>query len=230
MTDKAMIERINQRLDELRISPRAASLRGGGSADMLRLVLSGRSSNPRTDTLAKMAKGLETSTEWLLHGTGHEQPKVETAQEQQVAPDAPDAFAAPLVPVIGTALGSVVAGRFEGTSLDQPVEYVPHPPGLRHASGLYAVFVAGESMSPEHKPGDLRFVAPHRPCLPGDTVVAHTRHHDTDPGQHYIKRLISRTGNRITLEQINPPALHEIDTRFIVSLHKVLTFNECFGV
>lgn len=199
---------------------------------MFRLVLSGRSANPRADTLQKMAAALETTTEWLLHGEAntkdqrHAPPEV--ARFIEPPPEKPDVALG--VPVLGTALGSVIAGEFEGTRIDEPVEYVPHPPGLARVSGIYAVYVAGESMSPAHCTGDLRFASKHRPCAPGDTVILHTRHHDNDPGQHYIKRLVSRSANAVTLEQLNPPATLSIEPRFIVSMHHVLTVNELFGV
>lgn len=199
---------------------------------MFRLVLSGRSANPRADTLQKMAVALETTTEWLLHGeentkSGMQAPP-EVAQLEKLPPDTltPDLA----VPVMGTALGSVVAGEFEGTVIDEPIEYVAKPPGLARVSGIYAVYVAGESMSPAHCTGDLRFASRHRPCAPGDTVIVHTRHHANDPGQHYIKRLTARNGNTVTLEQLNPPATLTIEPRFIVSMHHVLTVNELFGV
>jgi phage repressor protein C with HTH and peptisase S24 domain len=232
MTDKAMIERINQRLNELGLTPRAASLKGGGSADMFRLVLSGRSTNPRSDTLQKMANALETTTEWLLNGTDYTETEAEI--HVPVADFSPRPPASPShstgVPIMGTALGAIVAGRFEGTHIDEPIEYVPTPPGLARVNGIYAVYVAGESMIPAHCPGDLRFASRHRPCAPGDTVIVHTRNHDSDPGQHYIKRLVGRDANAVTLEQFNPTASLTIEHRFIVSIHRVLTVNELFGV
>lgn len=227
-----MIERINQRLNELGLTPRAASLKGGGSSDMFRLVLSGRSANPRADTLRKMASALETTTEWLLKGDGntkYETPSPTVNTDLDIPPQ--ESNSRPKgVPVMGTALGSIVAGEFEGIHINEPVEYVATPPGLARVTGIYAVYVAGKSMSPAHCPGDLRFASKHRPCTPGDTVIVHTRNHDSDPGQHYIKRLVGRETNAVTLEQLSPPATLSIEPRFIVSMHRVLTVNELFGV
>lgn len=178
-----------------------------------------------------MATSLETTTEWLLHGDEFSaedkihQPEVEAKSLSKTTP----LQVAATVPVLGTALGAVVGDGFVGTMIDAPVEYVPAPPAMTTASGLYAIFVAGESMTPAHNPGDLRFVSKHRPCRPGDTVVVHTRNHDGDPGQHYIKRLVDRDSDSLTLAQLNPAATLHIDSRFVVSMHRVLTVNEMFG-
>lgn len=63
-------DRIEQRLTELKLSPRAASLKAGLNTHFLQAVLSGKSESPRGDNLTKLARALETTAQWLMDGTG----------------------------------------------------------------------------------------------------------------------------------------------------------------
>ncbi len=130
---------------------------------------------------------------------------------------------------MGTVHGSIVSSGVEGTIIEGAIDYVRRPPALEHAKDIYAIYVSGDSMTPAHNPGDLRFVHPHKACRPGDTVIVKTRAHAGDPEQSYIKRLTKRMPGKILLEQLNPPANLEIPTDFIVHMHRVLTTNELFG-
>lgn len=130
------------------------------------------------------------------------------------------------VPVYGTAAGSLVgAFQFEGV-----VEYVRRPPALMGVPVAYALYVTGSSMSPEHNPGDLRFIHPGRPPRVGDTVIVQTRNHEADGIASYIKTLVRMNDQRLVLQQRNPEATMEIDRRTVVAVHRVLTVNELFGV
>jgi hypothetical protein len=57
--------RIAERLAELRMSARQASLEAGLGADAIRLVLSGRSRSPRADTLVALSKVLQCDVGYL---------------------------------------------------------------------------------------------------------------------------------------------------------------------
>lgn len=71
---------------------------------------------------------------------------------------------------------------------------------------------------------------PGRPPQPGDTVVVVTRTWDNDPGQAYIKIYRRRAAGHYHLEQINPPATFKVPEQYVVSIHKVPTLNELYGV
>ncbi|MBA5778222.1 helix-turn-helix transcriptional regulator [Stappia sp. F7233] len=190
----------------------------------------------------RYARRFGVNVEWLLYGRGkgpdgtlhaahamEPQPLPQPAMQPSERPPYDGAFSRD-VPVIGTAAGSIIRKDFEGMLIEEPIEYVRRPPALTSARDLYAVYVTGESMEPEHGPGVLRFVHPHRQPLIGDTVIAVTRAHDDDPGQAYIKRLKKRTAEHLVLEQHTPHAFIEIPLKYVISLHKVLTTNELFGV
>ncbi|MFG1256334.1 helix-turn-helix domain-containing protein [Xanthobacter flavus] len=134
------------------------------------------------------------------------------------------------LPVLGTAGGAVIR-QVDGFRMEhEVVDYVRRPPALAKQLNAYAIFVVGESMAPMHNPGDLRFVDPEQRPSIGDSVIVQTKHFDTDPGQGYIKILKRRTPTYIVLQQLNPAATLEIPAQYVVSVHKVLTMNDLFGV
>lgn len=185
------------------------------------------------ESAARYARRYGTSVEWLLYGRGQPPGEASPYTDQFDAnfdvPSLENATDEGTVPVLGTAAGSIV-DKIEGMNIEGPVDFVERPHALRRARDLYAIYVTGDSMSPMHRHGELRFVHPHRVARPGDTVVVHTRNHDNDPGQHYIKILERRTAQALYCRQINPDALLEIPGKFVISVHRVLTLNEIFGV
>lgn len=185
------------------------------------------------DSAERYARRYGTSVEWLLFGRG--QPPAESKSlVEQFAPSLEVSASekppeAGTIPVLGTAAGSVI-DMIEGMNIEGPVDFVERPHALRRAKDLYAIYVTGDSMAPMHRHGELRFVHPHRVARAGDTVVVHTRNHDRDPGQHYIKVLERRTSQTLYCRQLNPDGVLEIPTKFVRSVHRVLTMNEIFGV
>lgn len=70
MTDKRalMRQRIQERLDALKMKPRTASTKAGLGADAVRNILADRSKNPTIDTIVALAEILECSVDWLAGG------------------------------------------------------------------------------------------------------------------------------------------------------------------
>lgn len=64
-----LAERISERLEILGVSPRAASLKAGLSADAIRNILRGKSVSARADTLAAIARALGCDVRYLLGET-----------------------------------------------------------------------------------------------------------------------------------------------------------------
>lgn len=142
------------------------------------------------------------------------------------------------IPVLGTAAGSAM-GSFEIGS--EPIDHVRRPPSLAGLKQIYAIYVVGESMVPEHNPGDLRIIHPDRPPQPGDSVVIQTYNAASDTREAFIKRLISINKHEIVCFQHNPnsqisylrpngnPELNDTEDTYVINIHKVLTMNELHG-
>jgi phage repressor protein C with HTH and peptisase S24 domain len=223
MTD-GLARKIRERLDALGKTARAVSIEATGSPETIRGILSGRVRNPRIDTVQAIARALGLPAEELVALAAGSAPQ--EISEAPVEPVATSLLPRD-VPVLGTAAGSL-AGAFQLS--DSPIDYVRRPPGLTNARDIYAIYIEGESMVPEHRPGDLRFVSPHKPPALGDTVIVQVRDHEAAGVQAYIKHLVRRGGEWLTLAQLNQPKELQLATASVVAVHKVLTLNELFGV
>lgn len=230
-----LISRIEARLEELGISPQAASLRVGTNRDLFRGILrAGDEANPTAETMAKVAEALQVSEAWL-RGDADGKPPHALGRFDTVRSPSPASASESMpkdLPVWGTAAGSIIEDKIEGFHLfsGEPIDMVRRPPALASVRDAYAIYVTGDSMEPMHNPGDLRFVHPRRPPAPGDTVVVQTQHWEEDPGQGYIKIYRRRKGSAILLEQFNPRANIELPLQYVSSVHRVMTMNELFGV
>ncbi|WP_187640103.1 helix-turn-helix transcriptional regulator [Bosea sp. F3-2] len=227
-----LVRRILERLDALQTNATAVSLTISDNKDLLRDILNGRTKNPRTDTIRKVADALGTTVEWLMEGDGEPAPAPlagrPTSNVRMAGVKAPVlATLARDVPVMGTAAGSLGgAFQFEGGVVD----YVARPPALVGAKNAYSMYVEGSSMVPEHNPGDLRFIHPDRKAHIGDSVVVTAKYSEHGPYESFIKHLVRRTETKLIVQQLNPPATIEFDMQFVASVHKVLTMNDLFGV
>lgn len=209
---------------------KSASLAAGLGETYVREIATGRISKPSVDKLQALAGALRVPLAAIL-----EAPDIPTPLKPATpAPRPPDLQAATSfatlprdVPVYGTAAGSLTgAFQFEGGTID----LVRRPPALAGARDVYAIYVVGESMAPQHLDGDLRFVHPHRPIHVGDTVVVQTRNGEHQPPQAYIKNLVRRTADELLVRQLNPAAEISFRRQFVFAVHKVLTMNDLFGV
>lgn len=180
-----------------------------------------------------LAKVLGVDPGWLTEGTGAAPDGAQAARaalnSTQPNVTVPDRVSMPRdLPVYGTAAGAV-SGAFI-LDMGDVVDYVRRPPALAGIDKAYAIYVEGDSMWPEHKPGDLRIVHPGRKPQPGDDVIVITQNHEHDRPQAYIKRLVRRTADKVVVRQLNPAFEHAFQREFVVALHRVLTMNELFGV
>lgn len=228
---ETLADRIQQRLEALKISERAASIAATGNDATIRMIRTGKSVNPRSDTITKLAQVLQTTEQWLLNGSV---PTVGADPASHPTDVRPAEVAARFdgakdVPVLGTAAGSELGnGAFQLTT--DVIDYARRPYGLIGAPGVYALYVEGESMSPRFEPGDLIFVHPHRKPLGGDYVVI--QEPDTNNGEPraFVKRLIKITGTTIRVEQFNPRANIDFVIRPGTIVHKVMTDGDLYGV
>lgn len=227
--------RIQQRLDELGLSARAAAISAGGSPWLIQNILAGKSANPRGDTLKKLADVLQVTEQWLLTGEDVSAPQPAQAQptpsDVRLAPNIklPDLYTLPKdVGVLGSAAGSELGrGAFQLSS--DVIEYVRRPPGLFGVKDAYALYVEGDSMYPRFEQGDLIFVHPHRKPRGGDYVVVQEPDTDNGESRAFVKRLKRVTGTALVCEQFNPPATIEFVLRPGLVWHKVLTDGDLYS-
>jgi transcriptional regulator with XRE-family HTH domain len=130
------------------------------------------------------------------------------------------------LPVLGTAAGAS-SGAFQ-LDHDNPIGFVRRPPGISGTSNVYAIYVVGGSMSPEHRNGELRFVDPDRKPRIGDSVIVQTQNFPGDSVQTYIKHLKDETPDWLLLGQLNPIGEIRVAPGVVRAIHRILNMNELF--
>ena len=100
---------------------------------------------------------------------------------------------------------------------------------LSEARGLFAIRVSGESMAPRFRPGDMIFLRKDVEAAVGDDVIVELFAPDGGPGNHYLKRLVSRDDRVVTLRQYTPDREITISAAMVRRYYKILTTNELFG-
>lgn len=159
-----------------------------------------------TRAAADYARAYKISKGWLLYGEAGTAP-VET------------------IPLVGTAAGAAIgAWRADNDEIDR----LQAPPGLVGIENAYAILVKGNSMSPEHKEGELRFVNPAKRPIAGDTVIVQQQTGSAAQIEAFIKRFLRETESEIVTEQLEPHAFVRFPKTTVVAIHKVATLNELF--
>ncbi len=242
MPDEVLIERVQQRLAELGLTPRAASLAATGKPDSIRNILRGR--KPRSDTLDAIAGALACSTDYLLgkseeispSGRGIDQIQAKSGANapSQAGPGAnmienPPEFGERTLPVLGVA----VAGSDEIViHSDQPLYYVRRPPSLMGVQDGYVVIVAGDSMNPRYFDGEAVYVHPRRRIVGGEqtfVVVQLRPETEGEPPPAVVKRYIRQTSKELVLEQYNPPKEIRYPLRDVLAVHLIVPALEPHG-
>ncbi|SFS58428.1 XRE family transcriptional regulator [Methylobacterium sp. yr668] len=132
------------------------------------------------------------------------------------------------VPVLGTGVcGDEGDFRFNG----QTIDYAPRPPGIEGKKDVFVVYVVGDSMAERYEDGDPLYVDPHRRPKPRDIVIVELKAPmEGEAGSAFVKRLVRRTGGKVTVEQFNPPKELVFDEDDIARLHRVIPWIELIGM
>ena len=140
-------ERIQMRLDALEISPRAASIASGMSADAIRSIFRNPENSPTLETIEKLAVGLKTTADWLAFGTGPIE-RSEAGAPQDLIP-ANRSFG--LARVDGRVQAGVFLRAEAFDDVQDEVISAPRDPDFPHARQI-AYRVAGDSMNKAERP------------------------------------------------------------------------------
>ena len=124
------------------------------------------------------------------------------------------------IPVYGVAVGGDDGRmKFNGERLDM----VGCPPELRAVPNAYAVYVAGDSMVPSFKPGQIAWVHPNRTARPGQDVIVQLHpEHDGEAPEGFIKELVKLTPSTVVVRQYNPPKDITFERQEVQSIHVVV--------
>lgn len=181
--------RLEQALEHRNIKPKTLSLKAGLNETAIRDILKGRSQNPRTDTVRKIAEALHIRPEWLLNGFGamsEDAPQTGHFSENALTPKHGK------IPVYSTPSFDALWGyRFDFSA---PVDFAPALPLLDNVPKAYALYTADNKMAPRYFIGEILYIHPARPVQNGDDCLI--IHHD---GRGIIGKLDRQDVKGITL-------------------------------
>ncbi|GHC79575.1 S24 family peptidase [Limoniibacter endophyticus] len=225
--------RIQRRLDATRKTARGASLEAGLSDAFIRNILTDKSENPRSDTLARLAPVLRTTEAWLLRGEGPEE-NGKSSVIDSFDPDHHDDHPHDDHMSIGSETG--VRGIPEGTSPQVDIvggmgggglsvinDGVPGKHGMTFAAEsirdywrlppmmLVTLGLAAQDVAIVPVQGDSM----HPTLNEGDVVFIDTRHRTPSPAGIYA--IIDEIGGLVIkrLEVLSPPGSEEVRVKVI---------------
>lgn len=233
-TENGLIERIQQRMDALGISARELSLRTTGKPDLVRDIRR-KGHAPSAENLARLARELDVSVDWLLGRSFASDPVASEISlvERQIPRGGENLSNGNGIPLVGTGdcadinffddQGRVVAIERSSFDPEHTVRMIRRPPALIGARDLYAIYFHGESMQPRFEPGEVGIVDPTRPVAPGDYVLVQLNNgEDDDVVSVLVKRLVHQNSQRVVLEQFNPARQFEVPRDRIARIHRIL--------
>ena len=159
-------------------------------------------------------------------GTGPDSPRVLSRAPQALPEFARDpaywAMAAGLVgdvPLYASAEGGQGALLIERDSIGT----VKRPPLLQGVKDGYAIFLVGESMSPEFEPGDILMVNPRLPVIANTSCVFYDRS-DNEP-RAMVKRFLAATEDEWRVRQFSPDREFALDRSEWETRHRIVSKN-----
>lgn len=160
---EGLISRVKQKLEELDMSPRDLSISAGLGQDFISELLRGRKNNVRSDNLDRIARVLQTSSQWLLTGS------TEVTTEQPWAK--PKTTTLPEIDVRGGAGGGGMVATSYATDengnnveIENVVATWSVPPAYLRGelrvdpNAINIIEVLGDSMTPSLNSGDRVFI------------------------------------------------------------------------
>lgn len=121
------------------------------------------------------------------------------------------------VPLFASAEGG------EGSLLIErdPIGTVKRPPALQGVKDGYAIYLVGESMSPEFEPGDTLMVNPRLPGLSATPCVFYSG--AGDEPRAMVKRLVGSSAEAWRVQQFNPARTFELSRDEWPTCHRIVS-------
>lgn len=166
-------------------------------------------SEPDSARVQQLAQILNVTPEWLSFGQGGvAEPSVVFAHDSSKIPVSRD------LPIRGLAQASIHAAL---SLSDTPIAYAERPPQLAGNNQAFAVWVAGQSMVPRYRPGEIVFVDPNKPLTPGCSVVL-----VLSDNTAFIKDYVGENRHSATVRQYNPARTMDIDRKKISGIYRIV--------
>lgn len=223
MTDdeeNALRRNLRQRMSAFRPPYHAESLAraAGLNRNAVRDILSGKSRNPRIDTLRRLARALVCEPNDLITaGIGLNEilvmPHHATGPRHVIEPQENGHWPRTL-PVFQTA----TAGQ-DAIMILEGVELTHRPPALRAVPDAYALLLPDDSLAPRYFAGEIVWIDPHGRPYAGQYVCARLR---AESNQRILGQLVSAGAKEIVLLKHQPSREISVARRRIRSLELIV--------
>lgn len=110
------------------------------------------------------------------------------------------------LPIYAAAMG----GRGEIIRSIEPVDWVGRPMPLANVREAYGIYVVGDSMAPEFRPGEIALVNPHLPTVGGEVYIFFCQEDGQDVAT--IAELRRATGDKWLIHKHNPETGQKVET------------------
>lgn len=107
-----------------------------------------------------------------------------------------------------------------------PLDYVDTPAKLVGVPGIFALFVAGDSMVGVWEPGDVVYVSKNRPVTPGAYAVVLVEEGPGEQPAAYLKEYVRGDNYSVVFRQYNPAVERTIDRARVKELWRALHWRE----
>lgn len=115
---------------------------------------------------------------------------------------------------------SAEGGPGEIIRSSDPVDWQPRPQPLASVRDAYGLYVVGESMVPEYRPGDVALVNPHLPVIADEVYIFYAEREGE--ARATIKHLRRATAEKWLVSQHNKPRDFELNKREWQWAHRVI--------
>lgn len=206
LSNSLLLIRLGERMEQLDTNPTAVGKEAGLSASAVRNIFEGKSKNPRSDTIAAIAKVLKTTPAYLL---GQEAPSETVPSDMLVPSIRPDPKffdeSKPL-PVFASAEGG------DGALIlsSDPIDHIPRPAILANVKDAFGVVIEGESMVRSYRPGDVAWINTSLGARRDEDCIFRGFNNETGEARAVIKVLVNWSSTEWTVEQLNPPKRYKI--------------------
>jgi phage repressor protein C with HTH and peptisase S24 domain len=186
---------------------------------------------PTMDKMEVIARVLQTTAAFLL---GDETQSSQTTDVRPVELPVQIAALGALprtVPVWGTTVGGGSdTAYFILNRGGEPIDFIGRPPMIANSTQVIAFQVQGDSMARWRRSGDYVFVNK-RPAKPGDHVALECHPEEAGDGHPcYLKELVAETPTKYRLLQYNPERTLEIPKNKVITVWRVIEWEELLGL
>lgn len=106
---------------------------------------------------------------------------------------------------------------FTGLRGSAIVDWVPRHPHQLAVRDAYALYVESDDMQPRYFRGEIAYVHPARPAMTGGDCVIEMK-----TGAVLLRRLVQKSADRLTVQQLNPAKLVDIPQRDVDAVYTIV--------